>query len=62
MEYPDAGGRISTSKAWRGCPESWEDDWSVACVCHGRREIFEGRISPKCLTSGQPSISIVDAV
>ena len=62
MEDPDASGQLSTSKSWRGCRESVEDDWSVACVCHGRGEIFEGRISPKCLTSGQPSISIVDAV
>ena len=63
LEYPDASGCISTCKAWGGCPGSLEDDWSVVCVFHGCWEIFKSReISPKCLTSGQPRISIVDAV
>ena len=62
LETPDASGYILTCKAWRGCPESLEDDWSVVCVFHGCWEIFERQNLPKCLTSGQPRISIVDAV
>ena len=31
MEHPDASGHVSTFKAFRGCPESLEDDWSVVC-------------------------------
>ena len=32
MEYPDASGRISTCKAWRGCPGSLAVDWSLVNV------------------------------
>ena len=62
LEYPDASGHISTCKARGGCPGSLEDDWSVYCVFDECWEFFKSRNSPKCLTSGLPWISIVDAV
>ena len=44
FEYPDASGYISSCKAWGGCPESLEGDWSVVCVFDECLEFFKSRI------------------
>ena len=43
-EYPDPSGHLSTSKAWRVCVESLEDDWGVVCGFDGSFEILESQI------------------